>query len=170
MSRKNWTNIVTTVPVPANIYNYSEYDLCEALESTSETIGMGIYLELANKKYYNNLAILSDSPDEPAFYVCIEDMKNHPDKTEQNIRDFYNGKIGHGYMALEESRRRLDTQATQPENGHATDTDLILRKRLYDIAREVDCKYFGCETKLWNDKVLCSSSIDKNEDKTPNRR
>ena len=130
--------------------NFPEYNLCNVLNATNETIGMGIYLEMARIMYYKSIPELkSNTDDSQVMWVCFEEMKNDPVGTENRIRDRFLPNLT---STQNSPSRRLGS-------GHSTNPDPVLRKRLHAIARELDCKYFGCTTKLWNDALGCKSSI-----------
>jgi len=182
MSLHNWTEVVTTVPIlPESVYNYSAYPICEAIKAVNETIGMGLYLEWARKEYYTTLAELNNKTEDPAIYVCMEDMKDRGPETSQRILDFYDGNYTerykydqHGNVMYgsgeldnenkEEANPKKKTKKAKKgkRDPHASNPDPLLRERLYKIARDLDCKYFGCETKIWNDGVRCPSVINPN--------
>jgi len=160
----NWTKLVNTVPVPDYI-TYPEFNLCQALGAApNDKIGIGIYLEWARKRFYDPIYRLSKQFDPPTLSVCMEDMKKNPLETATRIHDFYVGTDTERYLPKPTtSNRRLVSGA----GGHATDPDPVLRKRLYDLARELDCEYFGCETAMWNEQaVRCTSSINPPHDQS----
>ena len=147
LRRFNWTKIVLKVPVPENIRSL---DLCQALNSTDETIGIGIYLEFAREQFYRSVAELKSRTKDPTLFVCYDDILSDGGRvqTERRIRSF----IGHQSLNAsatsgDKLRRRLNLA------GHSTDPDPELRARLRDIARNIDCTYFGCETTAWNDAL-----------------
>lgn len=152
----NWNVNVTTVPVPEHLV-WPDYNLCQALETAdSERIGLGIYLEFARKNFYQSIYELSKHNDPPTLSVCMEDMRDHPLETAIRIRDFYAGTNMERYKNPKPNQRRL----VSPAGGHATNHDPALRKKLYDLARELDCEYFGCETQMWNEEaVRCARSV-----------
>lgn len=53
--------------------------------------------------------------------------------------------------------------------GHTTDHNPVLRDRLRAIAMEIDCKYFGCETKVWNNSLNCTSEVELRKNKKINK-
>ena len=157
MKKNKWSKNVNTVPVPDSI-TYPKYDICRALEAVDEKIGIGIYLEWARNEFYAPIYPLSKQIDPPTLSVCMEDMVNYPEATAERIYNFYIFNNTERYLQKPTTnQRRLASDA----GGHATDSDPVLRKRLYDLAKEVDCEYFNCTTQMWNDQaVRCTSSIN----------
>ena len=163
LRRENWTERVSKVPVvqDAETISFPQYNLCQALNATNETIGMGIYLEFARNSFYRSAAALRSRTEDPTLFVCFEEMAERPDETERRIRSFF-----------EEAQQR-QRNVTAPTNdghrrrlfsyngGHSTDHNPVLRARLRAIAREADCTYFGCETKAWNDSLNCTSEEER---------
>ena len=146
LRRFNWTKTVVKVPVPANIRSL---DMCQALNSTDETIGIGIYLEFAREKFYRSVAKLKSRTKDPTLFVCYDDILSDGGRvqTERRIRSFIGQSLNASATSGDKLRRRLNLA------GHSTDPDPELRARLRDIARNIDCTYFGCETTAWNDAL-----------------
>lgn len=152
MAKRNWTEQVSTVPVPKDIR--WPKNICRTLEHTTETMGMGIYLEFARNSYYRTAVQLKNRTQDPTLFVCFEELMNQPDEIEARVRSFY-----HSHNTTSESaHRRLDVSWNDfYSGGHATNHDPELRTRLRQIAMELDCVYFGCETKKWSDSLNCTS-------------
>ena len=157
LRRFNWTESVLKVPVPENTRSLN---LCQVLNTTDETIGVGIYLEFARNEFYRSVAELKTRTKDPTLFVCFDDLLSHGVQTERRIRSF----IGQTFNASRpvQLRRRLT------RSGHSTDPDPELRSRLREIARNIDCTYFGCETKVWNDALRCTTTAVTETDRGKN--
>jgi len=82
-------------PTTETTIRFPEYNLCQALNATNETIGIGIYLEFARNAFYQSAARLRSNKDDPTLFVCMEEMAEHPDKTEARIRSFIGATLTH---------------------------------------------------------------------------
>ncbi len=186
MANHNWTKHVSTVPIPQDIRFPQKKNICKALEHTTETVGMGIYLEFARNNYYRTAVQLKHRTHDPTLFVCFEELMNWPDEMEARVRSFYNEFQTHNTTIIATFDERVHPQVgrrlqhddvqssswhnnSQYSGGHATNHDPELRTRLRQIAMELDCIYFGCETKAWSDSLNCTSEVDRrNNTKLPN--
>mmetsp|Transcript_10793 Transcript_10793/g.16576 ORF Transcript_10793/g.16576 Transcript_10793/m.16576 type:complete len:374 (-) Transcript_10793:81-1202(-) len=166
-SKVNLTEDVSTVPIP----KIPEKGLCQALNATNETIGVGIYLEFAMKKFYHSIPKFRNRNKNNAMFVCFEDMVANELEILRQINDRFDLALNVTNITALSDSRKHSTETGNATNitilhagpTHATDPDPVLRKRLYAIAREVDCQYFGCEIKRWNEELGCKSRIQSKE-------
>ncbi len=175
LENHNWRKSISKVPLPMAEDGETVLfprNICRALEAANETIGIGIYLEWARQNFFQAAAKLK-STDDPTLFVCFEDLTMHPNETESLIRSFHKSHQENTTAKTETgNHRRLTDHHDHGENknsysgGHATDHNPELRARLRAIAMDIDCAYFGCETKIWNDSFHCTSEAERKKKKT----
>ena len=187
LNRVDWRRDVSTVPLPRDdgaeatsaavpvAVPPRDRSLCAFLAAADETTGVGAYLEWARTKFYRDAAALRARAEDPALFVCYEELTTRPDAAEARIRAFWrrqqrqrgNATDATNATAAEGGvRRRLagDRDGAPYRGGHATDPDPALRARLRAIAVYVDAIYFDGETQAWNEALNCTSEAARRED------
>jgi len=154
LTTTRWQNDVWVAPYPSDFeprpepgqphYRAANFvNLCQALNGTSETVGVGIYLEFARKNFYKSAVTLHAQHSDLALFLCYEDLLKDEVAAVRKMDAFFG------------IERERTNSKTNKHSHHSTSTDAALRARLGSIARSIDSELFNSSVYNWNQQLKC---------------